>query len=307
MLLNWHPCGLAMDFLRRGKHSYMRMSPDAEPIPIVWYRVPWDRPMYQKPTVFRSRNWEPDHEWSGVGEQEGPKCCDARPISWYDSHEPYPTFPPYRPCGSDAVARRGAGPGDPAFLTNEFGAAPCCSEWDVIDAVTLGVGVRLVEREIVEPPIPEDLAVGVGLVDLEQLEQLRVGVRLVERDLSVLEPCCGWTTTTGPATLYALFSGSMAWRGTVTLTKVTGAIRHEAVGEEACSFPLFPPTLANITLECSAGVFLFHLSSAAGVVSGGSAMLHSCTPFRYTANGTDFAACGGGSWAVEIRDTPPPW
>ena len=120
-----------MDFGKSGQRGFMRTIVDAEPAEVVFYRVPWDTPMYTKPTPFRFSIYnDPFPENSGIGWQDAgrdpPDCC-GRGWEWYDGHEPAPMLNT-GPCGTDAVAERGAIAGvDPIFQTNGIGQPPCCA------------------------------------------------------------------------------------------------------------------------------------------------------------------------------------
>lgn len=126
----------------------MRTIQGEPPVEVVWFQVPDDRAAYSGWTVFRSTNWVDDPTNHGLGEQsEGLVCCGKRDVVWYNSKAPAEYFGG-NPCGSDAVARRGAIPGvDPTFMTNDRGQAPCC-ETVFIDCPTPTTGVGTIWDDV---------------------------------------------------------------------------------------------------------------------------------------------------------------
>lgn len=125
-----------MDPLRFGYQSWMQTIQGGDPVRVVWFRVPDSTPAYTGTTVFRSRNWEDEHENDGIGEQEEPTEGKRR-LEWYSGHPPA-MYHGGHPCGSDLAAQEGALPGrDPIFQTNAIGQAPCCASapetWEVGD------------------------------------------------------------------------------------------------------------------------------------------------------------------------------
>lgn len=124
--MGWHPCGMVMDFLRNGYRSQMRTIQGADPVEVMWFEAPAGALAYEGPSVFRSRNWEDDHDNDGMGEQEAPALPRERIIDWYNGNPPA-FYTGQEPCGSDRVALEGAVVGrDPLFTTNRVGQGPCC-------------------------------------------------------------------------------------------------------------------------------------------------------------------------------------
>jgi hypothetical protein len=131
-----------MDMLRSGYRAMMRTIVNEPPVPVVWFRVPDDRPFYSGPTAFRSRNWTADPENEGIGEQRAEQKCHPAYVGWYNGKPPAPYPNDGEACGSAEVARFGAVRGrDPIFVTDRLGRAPCCSDEPavVVDGV-VGVG-----------------------------------------------------------------------------------------------------------------------------------------------------------------------
>jgi len=113
------PCGLVMDYLRSGYRTEMRMQAGQEPVPVRWFRVGKDRPVFPEPHRFGSLNWEDDHENDGIGEQSAPERT-------YDKGKPPAIFIGTRPCGPIELFR-GQTPDKPVTpLRYVMGVPECC-------------------------------------------------------------------------------------------------------------------------------------------------------------------------------------
>jgi hypothetical protein len=108
--------------------------------PVVWYRVTPTTPAFSGTTAFRSRHYHEPPDNDGIGEQsDGRICCGKRDEEWYRGNPPADLVPGPHPCGSDAVARTGAGPSDPTFMTGPDGSAPCCAPVPVWGPSIVGI------------------------------------------------------------------------------------------------------------------------------------------------------------------------
>lgn len=128
VLLGWHPCGLGIDWLRNAYRAKMKTVSYLPPVDVVWFQVPNDTPMFGKACAFRSRFWFKEPFNDGIGEQNaGRTCCKKMDVEWYNGAVATEFSGGLVPCGSDAVAKSGAGPDDPVFATTIDGSAPCCA------------------------------------------------------------------------------------------------------------------------------------------------------------------------------------
>jgi len=121
------PCGRVMDVLRNGYRTKMRTTIKAEPAEVVWYRTAPGTPVYEGPTVFRSRIWRDVNEYAndGMGEQTE-VCFRRKQVDWYNGQPPTGLITGDEPCGTPEVFRSGGGSEDPVFPTRIDGSTACC-------------------------------------------------------------------------------------------------------------------------------------------------------------------------------------
>lgn len=116
-----------MDVIRTSYTTKMRTATDVNPVTVRWYFTPPGAPAFTEPSVFRSRVWRDVEDFANTGMGEQTEACFGRKvIEWANGQPPPGLLTGPHPCGSDEVARTGAGPGDPVFTTRIDGGAPCC-------------------------------------------------------------------------------------------------------------------------------------------------------------------------------------
>jgi len=116
-----------MDVIRTCYTTKMRTTTLVEPVTVRWYFTEPGAPVFEGPSVFRSRIWKDLNDFpnTGMGEQSE-ICSERKVVDYVNGSKPPGATVGEHPCGSDLVAKNGAGPDDPVFPTSFDGVAPCC-------------------------------------------------------------------------------------------------------------------------------------------------------------------------------------
>lgn len=108
-----------MDYLRFGYRGKMQFKAGGPEVPVVWYRVPSNRPVFKGYHRFASLMWwNRERGGNPVGDVGGN-------YAWYRGNPPFPAAGD-KPCGELSWFRDGAPPNAPNLPLGQDGWPMCC-------------------------------------------------------------------------------------------------------------------------------------------------------------------------------------